>query len=322
MTEPEEQKLVRLADLYTIPSWALTRLGLQVLPARVLLYGTYARGASRFLLDAKHRRHYQRDLVAARPELGRLDVKRLTLLRFLHEESKPLTSVLPRLSRFTPADIASVQGAEHLSRAAAGGRGAILLTAHLGFGRVLKPVLTTRGFQTRVIGTQKSKAHDWSSLSAFVHCRLLKMPYFEDWEDADLPAGLNLRPILSALDCNEFVLTTVDGRRTSRAVTVRLLGEEAPFNGGILSLALERDVPVLPVFAIRERLRSPTLTLFVHSPLKPDGLEPEPRLTSMAQQFARILEDYIGRYPYMYGQYNPRRRMRRFYSGMLSEQPV
>jgi lauroyl/myristoyl acyltransferase len=320
VTETEPRRLVRLADLYNIPSWSLTRLGLQVLPPRVLLYGTYARGLLRFLLDFKHRRSYERDLVEGYPDLSWLDVRRLALMRFLHQESKPLTSVLPRLSRFAPPDIAGVQGSEHLSRAIAEGRGAILLTAHLGFGRVIKPVLIANGFQTRLLGSQRKKARDWSRLGHLMYRKVLRMPYFEDWEDADLAAGLNLRPILAALDCNEFVLTTVDGRRTSRAVTVRLLGQEAPFNGGILSLALERDTLVLPVFAIREHPGSVRLTLFVERPLTAQGDDFESRLTSMAQGFAGILEGYIGRYPYMYGQYNPRRRMRRFVSGMLTEQ--
>ena len=62
-----------------------------------------------------------------------------------------LSEILPLLPAFDDPRRWPVEGLEHLDHALARKRGAILATAHLGYPRLIAPILETHGYEVRQV---------------------------------------------------------------------------------------------------------------------------------------------------------------------------
>jgi lauroyl/myristoyl acyltransferase len=147
--------------------------------------------------------------------------------------------------------VVRVEGLSHLEEALSAGAGAILASAHFGHARLIKPVLGVHGQSARLVGALETSDR-WPSIAA-----------------EDLPATLNLRPHLAALEANQPLIILVDGRIASSLTHIPVRGIGVGFAPGAMRIARAAGAPVLPTFLVDEgTLRDPlAIRLVIHPPL-------------------------------------------------------
>lgn len=100
----------------------------------------------------------------------------------------------------------------------------------------------------------------------------------------------------AALERGEIVSMTGDRLLGSpKALKCSFLGAEARFPMGPFALAVQKEVPMLAMFAMRENARS--YRVFVRSIEPYSDLPLRARMTAMAQDFAAKLEEIVRQYP-------------------------
>ena len=209
----------------------------------------------------------------------------------------------------------AVEGLEHLDAALAEGKGAILLTLHLGFGRLAKPILRARNYAVWTLGSPPADLDDeqeQSRFAAFVRGKLLRKPRFQRRQDSDLPVGINLRPVLQALARNEAVLMTVDGKQSLNFVDVPVLGRPVPFATGAPRMATSANAALLPVFVVDTDLsRTVPLKLILKPRIEPPGTgNVDADCLAMLQEFATVAEGIVREHPHLYTWKRFKRRLR------------
>ncbi len=100
----------------------------------------------------------------------------------------------------------------------------------------------------------------------------------------------------AALERGEIVSMTGDRLLGSpKALKCTFLGQEAKFPMGPFALVVQKEVPMLAMFAMRENARS--YRVFVRSIESDSSLPIRARMTAMAQDFAAKLEEIVKQYP-------------------------
>ena len=100
----------------------------------------------------------------------------------------------------------------------------------------------------------------------------------------------------AALERGEIVSMTGDRLLGSpKALKCSFLGAEARFPMGPFALAVQKEVPMLAMFAMRENARN--YRVFVRSIESDSSLPLRARMTAMAQDFAAKLEEIVRQYP-------------------------
>lgn len=100
----------------------------------------------------------------------------------------------------------------------------------------------------------------------------------------------------AALDRGEIVSMTGDRLLGSpKALKCMFMGAEAKFPMGPFALAVQKEVPMLAMFAMRENARS--YRVFVRRIESDAELPLRARMTAMAQRFAAELEEIVRLYP-------------------------
>ena len=100
----------------------------------------------------------------------------------------------------------------------------------------------------------------------------------------------------AALDRGEIVSMTGDRLLGSpKALKCMFMGAEAKFPMGPFALAVQKEVPMLAMFAMRENARS--YKVFVRRIESDAELPLRARMTAMAQDFAAELEEIVRQYP-------------------------
>jgi lauroyl/myristoyl acyltransferase len=213
-----------------------------------------------------------------------------------------MRSILPQR---LPTAALEIRGSSHLEGALAGGKGALLISAHIGHPAIMPFILMRLGYRARhVTNSAEGQARyfadrdlrRWPWLS-WISGHLMRFPQPPE----PLRASLNVRPIYKALERNEAVLVLPDGLGSSRLVTSRVLEATVPISASTLDLARGRGVPVLPAFLLTERLWSPRLTLIIHEPMDLQYSDDrEADLKVNADRYALLVEQYVEAYPHLY----------------------
>lgn len=176
----------------------------------------------------------------------------------------------------------AVEGAEHLERCAASGRGAILLTGHLGNWEAGAMLIRRMGFPVSVaVLPHPDPRTDRLFTRQRQRCGVSVIP---------LGAGA-ARQSLRRLTQGDLLGVSGDWDVAGDGVAV-------PFGAGSLTmprgpavLSLRSGAPVLPTFLIREGVWA--FRLFVEPPIRPDA----ETVASLTQRYAAILERYVKRFP-------------------------
>jgi KDO2-lipid IV(A) lauroyltransferase len=198
---------------------------------------------------------------------------------FQYRRRAAMALLWPQIRGFAGAEQITVDGLEHLDAALARGQGAILVTAHFGYGHLIKPILRSRGRNVTLVGRMpgdrpNDARREVSRFGSAVRDRLLRLPTRSPdaaaWRaisGPDLPTSLNLRPHLAALARNEAVIVLADGRAAHALRRLPVLGMDVEFSSGALSIARATGVDALPVFVV-DCPDGTGLRLVVHPPLE------------------------------------------------------
>lgn len=193
-----------------------------------------------------------------------------------------------------------LQGREHIERACAAGRGAILWVKPSSFSDVMaKAALHQAGFSVSHLSRH---THGGFSTSRFgisllnrirtaAECRFLAQRVVIDPEK---PRAA-LQRLAELLSRNQLVSITV-GAEANRVTWVPVAGGRLPLAGGAAKLALDSGAPLLPVFT--ERLADGSFLVTVEVAIDaPDAGTAEDRITQMLYRYGALMGAYFERLP-------------------------
>ena len=234
------------------------------------------------------RRHGERNLEIAFPELAMRE--RRLLLRRAFGNLGRLLGVFSQFSNDSQRlqELIVCEGLDHLRQARAAGRGVILFTGHVGAWELSSFALSLFGhplsFLVRRIDNPKIEAMI-DSARTHLGNRTIDKRYAA-------------REMLEILRAGEMLGILVDLNTLDReGIFVDFFGRPASTTFMVAKLALRTGAAVLPVFAPWDKERRCFL-LKVDPPLliERTGNE-EADVQRLTQQYTRIVEDYVRRYP-------------------------
>jgi KDO2-lipid IV(A) lauroyltransferase len=191
-----------------------------------------------------------------------------------------------------------VEGLERLRAAFDGGRGAILLGAHMGNGALLTARLARAGWPVSVV---------------FRQARMMSAGFFEQglalYGIEAIPANAGLRAYVQMLDALKrgrilFVIMDQGTKATQDGITMRFLGKEMPMSAGPAQLARQSGAPVLPLLTTAAE---PVWKFTIGAPV---ARIPGAPLESEAAELACLTEQNILRHPELWSWHH--RRWRKF----------
>jgi lauroyl/myristoyl acyltransferase len=191
--------------------------------------------------------------------LSPAEAERMTR-EFLRLSSCEVIDIMSLGSRVRPLrKLVEIRGLEHLEAAIAGGKGAILCSAHLGSYESAFSMVHANGFPVTDIGqwwwnylpgVSSASQRFWN----YVHTRRIQRyrqrPNIEPWSGGIMSA----MQALTALRHNEVVTITIDAapwKNQARTVKVPFLGREAALLPGVVTLARSARAPILMTFVYR-----------------------------------------------------------------------
>jgi KDO2-lipid IV(A) lauroyltransferase len=263
------------------------RLFVQPLPlglARALGRGM---GTAAFHLLAGQRRLAEQHLCLALPEALSPSQRRRVARGVFRNIGQTAMEwlVLPRLSDSRLQRLVTMEGTERLREALAKGRGAILLTAHLGNWELITFCVTQLGFSGGVLA------------------RPLRYPEYESFftqmrraKGVTTLARGSLKEAAKLLRANQLigVLPDQDVDRLE-GIFVEFFGRPAYTPVGPAALSLMTGAPLVPCFAVREGER---FRFVVEPPLAaPETPDRREALAALTQAWSAVVESYIRRYP-------------------------
>ncbi|MEK7728148.1 MAG: lysophospholipid acyltransferase family protein [candidate division KSB1 bacterium] len=314
-------KLFKLSDLYHAASWLLTRIGYSLFPLLVLNRYATLKGRIK-ALTSEERFTVKKNLVTTFGEThSEKDIDEI--VRRYFEFAVKFEMLLRALPLKGCAALARcpVEGLHHLDAALAQGRGVILVSAHFGYARLVEYILKMKNYKIRVVRSrsemmnhaekrQKKLSEGLTAFAGFMH-RRLQTPILVA-EERELFAGINVRPLVKALNQNDVLYLMGDGTRAMKFVTLDFLGFQLPFPTGYLNVALATGAVVLPVFAVDAANRY-GIKLIIEKPLVLVQEEPpSPKaVNSNVESFARAFEAYVQRYPHLYKMFSSQKKFER-----------
>jgi len=141
-------------------------------------------------------------------------------------------------------ELVRAEGVEHLDRALAAGRGAIVVTAHVSNWDILAAAASVRGYAVHAVMNTLGSDRLNDLVIASRHRIGMRTISTESG---------SLRRILKALARNEVVALVCDLYRGDHGVTVDFFSRPATLPAGPAAIALKTGAPLVPVWVRRER---------------------------------------------------------------------
>ncbi|MDZ7359713.1 MAG: hypothetical protein ONB46_03150 [candidate division KSB1 bacterium] len=297
------QKTFKLSDLYWALIWTMTKISYLIVPIPLLFLFARAKGYVLSFISPK--RAKVRESLASFFGETKSEKERRAIARryFQYMERLNLSLLWPKIRGFAGAEKCEIEGLQNLQAALAAGKGAILLTSHFGYSRLIKPLLKRLNYKVWLAGPQNmmDNAEPWSKFSDFVYHKLLRMPVFSLRENNDLPTALNVRPLVQVLQRNEILVLTADGLRASNLVPVKIGPEMVPFAAGSIGLARGTGTMILPTFVVDSGKGWIGLKMIIGKPLELQHTRHQKEDFQVnLERFGRIFEDMVFRYPQLY----------------------
>jgi len=199
-----------------------------------------------------------------------------------------------------------VEGLHRLDSALAIGKGAILVSAHFGFYRLIKDILRSKGYDVWLVRARKSKnikeeekrMRNFSRFKQMMFERLHMRKVVHD--EYDLFADFNIRPIVEVLKKNGIIVIMGDAQHAATFVDLDFLGHLYPFPCGYMSMAMNTGAPIFPAFAVdTSNGFRPKLVIEKPLILEKNGT-PDDNLRINVEGFVSILESYVECHPYLF----------------------
>lgn len=292
-------------DLYRIPLWVGERLLSSLGSVSLLVRAVTALGAVQSVVSrgrAQTLHELERHLAPVADERER---RRIARRHFEFMRREAFATVWPCIRGFEGADAIAIEGRDHLDDALDAGRGVLLVSAHFGFARLLKPILRFQGYAALLVGRPPGRIRPLTRLGERVRLRILRLPYAlerdEQWVRIvghDLEAGMNIRLHIAALTRNDIVIALADGRAGQSLRPMSVLGVEVPLSPTVFRMARSTGAPILPVFVVDDpSSRDPLgIRLVIEAPLALAPGDPQADLTA----FAQLLEARVREQPHLW----------------------
>jgi KDO2-lipid IV(A) lauroyltransferase len=178
-----------------------------------------------------------------------------------------------------------VEGLEHLDQALAGGKGAVLVTGHLGSWELMGCVLVRLGYPvTFVVGIQRNP---------LVQSLMNRIRRESGIEVIELTSTL---AIVRSLRANRFVAMLSDQDAGHKGVFVEFMGKPASTPAGAAHLAMLSGAPIIPGFIIRQDgLRQ---RIIIEKSIGiPEVERSEIAIRELTQAYTSVIERYILQHP-------------------------
>jgi Kdo2-lipid IVA lauroyltransferase/acyltransferase len=178
------------------------------------------------------------------------------------------------------------RGLENIEKALTRGKGALIVTAHLGHWELLGAYLASR---YRISGIAKN-LYDPRFDELVTNFREKKL------KATMIKRGLALRGILAALRENQLVMALCDQDTGQDGVFVPFFGKPAWTQSGVARIALKTGAALVPAFMVRgtdERFE-------VHVERKielPKSGNPEKDILETVRRYTEVIETYVKAYP-------------------------
>jgi len=190
-----------------------------------------------------------------------------------------------------------LEGIDHLDRILREGRGVVLIAGHIGIPHLAFNALRVMGYDVVLLSgvTPKNPSHrrfryyDISENTIFVHDPSLSEEY--------------KKRILETLRSGKIIYYDGDAGEGRKKVTLSFLGKEMDFPTGMLHLARQAKAAIIPFIHLYQ---GGEMTLTFKAAIDRDWEKGEGEYKRIAEEFAKLLEDYIFAYPEQYlGIYGP-----------------
>ena len=179
-----------------------------------------------------------------------------------------------------------IENIQYFNDTIAKGKGAIILTAHMGNWELGGIVIALLGYPFWAVALpHKEKKVD----ELFNHQR-------ESKGVKVIPLNKAVRSSLDVLRRNELVALVGDRDFTDNGIIVNFFGKPALFPDGAAAFSLKTGAPIVPGFMVRNP--DDSFTLRIEKPLEftPTG-DKKKDLLNFINKYKAIFEDYIRRYP-------------------------
>ncbi|MFA5145227.1 MAG: lysophospholipid acyltransferase family protein [Candidatus Omnitrophota bacterium] len=179
-----------------------------------------------------------------------------------------------------------VEDIHYFKEALSGGKGVIVLTAHIGNWELGGVVIALSGFPFWVVALP----HKDKKVDEFFNFQR------ESKGIKVIPLGRAVRKSLEILKENKLLALVGDRDFSEKGIVLDFFGKPALFPQGPAALALKTGAAIVPGFMVRNA--DDTFTLKIESPLKfnPTG-DKENDLRELVSLYKTIFESYIRKYP-------------------------
>jgi lauroyl/myristoyl acyltransferase/membrane protease YdiL (CAAX protease family) len=198
-----------------------------------------------------------------------------------------------------------IEGDRHLREALAAGRGMILGTCHLGAMTYVMPVLMRfreRLFFGRTLYFTNKRSPTTGGLvdervreaEAMLPVRFVEVPVNRQFAAARTMLRVLRGGGVLVIACDGDLYTTESGRRKT-AFTVNFLGGRIRVGGGAAWLSAATGLPVVPVFAVRDRRYR--IRLCFETPIGPARGRDRSAVRALNDRIFAKIEEYVRRHP-------------------------
>jgi KDO2-lipid IV(A) lauroyltransferase len=298
------------SDLYWAFVWVTKKLFYSLVPIRFLFFWWKVKGYYRMFVAGERRMVKQNLLSLLGDKKNEQEIKSIIRRHFVFLETRGPMHILPKLKGFAKAKLWQIEGLHHLEAACSRGKGVILLTGHFGYSPLIKYILKAWGYEVRRVRAQKSKKlkalkkakrqlENSSRFRRSMYDRFHIEP--AGFDDDDLVADFNVRPLVQCLKKNEILLFLADALHAANFVELPLLGEPYPFATGYMSMAMMSDAAILPLFAV-DHPEGFGVKIVIQKPLQLDGQRVQnlEAIRTNIARFVRLFESYVIQYPHLY----------------------
>ena len=242
-----------------------------------------------YLFHVRLRRVGMRNLQMAFPEKSERERKRILRAEFTSLGRQ--LAELCQFPRYTPENVDDVvvyEQLENYERAYARGKGVLFLTAHFGAWELSAFAHSLHGHRVNIVMRPMDNPYLDGMLQSYRTMHGNKVVPKDDF----------VRGLLAAMKAGETVGILMDTNMTPpQGVFVDFFGIPACTASGLARIALRTDAAVVPGFTIwDESLRKYRLRFDPAVELERTG-DLEADIVTNTQQFTKVIEDYVRKYP-------------------------